>query len=268
MKAKLSVLGVRGSLPVADRQFMEYGGNTSCFLLEYGEEALCFDAGSGLCSLNGRLSGTKRLHILISHTHIDHILGLVSLSTLNVPEIHLYGQSGAGGSFRKQLETAIGVPYWPVGLCHMGRIHFHETDHSARLVLSGAGGSAVSIRVIQGNHPGGSLYYRVELDGVCITYALDCELDDGMFSRLAAFAAGSSLLVWDANFVQTDKRPGWGHSTWEEGVSMGRAAGVGNMLMAHYSREYSDMFLHEQESLAKKADSSCIFAREGMVIEL
>ena len=62
MKAKLSVLGVRGSFPVADRQFMEYGGNTSCISLEqgHGEDVLCFDAGSGLYSLCGRLNGVKR----------------------------------------------------------------------------------------------------------------------------------------------------------------------------------------------------------------
>lgn len=48
MRIKLSVLGVRGSLPTANRQFMEYGGNTSCIFLECGDELVCFDAGSGL----------------------------------------------------------------------------------------------------------------------------------------------------------------------------------------------------------------------------
>ena len=272
MKAKLSVLGVRGSFPVADRQFMEYGGNTSCISLEqgHGEDVLCFDAGSGLYSLCGRLNGVKRLHILISHVHIDHILGLISLSALQVPEIHLYGgdmgEVGKGG-FQKQLETVIGRPSWPVALGGMGRIHFHEICGSGPFRLAGAGGAA-GIRTLHGNHPGGSLLYRAELGEVSVTYALDCEMDDAMFSGLAEFAAGSSLLVWDANFVQADKRLGWGHSTWEEGLALGRAAGAERVLMTHYSREYSDVFLQEQELAAKEQDSACLFAREGMVIEL
>lgn len=252
---------------MADRQFMEYGGNTSCIVLEYGNEVLCFDAGSGLCGLRSRLSGVERLHILISHVHIDHILGLVNLVSLKVPEIHLYGMGGGGCSFQKQLDTVIGVPYWPVILSNIGGIHIHEIHPEEPFLLSGAGGGT-KIQMLRGNHPGGSLLYRAEFDGRSITYALDCEMDEGMHSRLAAFAAGSSLLVWDANFVRADKQPGWGHSTWEEGLALRRASGAGRILMTHYARDYTDAFLQEQEILAQREDSACIFAREGMVIEL
>ena len=89
-----------------------------------------------------------------------------------------------------------------------------------------------------------------------------------MDSRLEEFALDNALPIWDANFTQADKRPGWGHSTWEEGLALGRAAGAGRILMTHYSRDYTDAFLREQERLAQEQDGACLFAREGMVIDL
>lgn len=109
------------------------------------------------------------------------------------------------------------------------------------------------------------MYYRLE-DGVrSLAYALDCELSGDMEPRLADFARGADLLVWDASFTVRDKKPGWGHAAWEEGQAFGASAGVRRVLMTHYSREYTDQFIHSQELLA---GGSCIFAKEGMVIAL
>lgn len=266
MKAKLSVLGVRGALPAANRQCMEYGGNTTCISLEYGEEIVCFDAGSGLADLCGSPSGAKRMHILLSHVHIDHILGLYQLSQSDVPQIHLYGEAGEGGSFCRRLETVLGEPYWPLALCKAERIHLHELSGEPQFAPEGQDG--IRIATMQGNHPGGSLLYRAEFGGLRVTHALDCETDEETFARLVTFAQGSDLLIWDANFTRNDKQPGWGHSTWEEGLALKRAAGVQRILMTHYCRDYTDAFLREQEMLAGREDGNCVFAREGMVIEL
>lgn len=269
METTLSVWGVRGALPVADRRFMEYGGNTSCISLTCGDEALCFDAGTGLSVLAGRLAGVKRLDILISHVHIDHILGLYALSALRGPEIHLYGEARQGVSFQKQLETVIGMPYWPIGLWDIpARVHIHEIAPGDQLLLPWEGCDGARVLTLRGNHPNGSLLYRAEVGEISVTYALDCEMSGEMFSRLAEFARGSGLLIWDANFTQADKRPGWGHSTWEEGLELARAAGVEKILMTHYDRGYTDEFLREQERLAQRESCACVFAREGMVIAL
>lgn len=268
MGATLSIWGVRGALPAAGGAYTEYGGNTSCFSLDYGDGVLCFDAGSGLAALADHLDGVKRLDVLISHVHIDHIMGLYLLSGVRVPEIHLYGEARQGVSFRRQLENVIGQPYWPVGLEDIrARVRLHEIAQGDRLSLP-CGGGALQISTLRGNHPNESLLYRAELGGKSVTYALDCEMNGEMEAALADFARGSSLLIWDANFTRADKRDGWGHSTWEEGLAVGRAAGAERILMTHYSRDYTDLFLREQESLARRENSACVFAREGMVIAL
>lgn len=262
---KLSVLGVRGSMPVADGRFLEYGGNTSCICLECGEDLVCFDAGSGLAGLAGRLAGVRRLDILVSHVHLDHIIGLVDLGALRGPEVRLYGGAQEGSCFREQLETVIGPPYWPVGLKDFSRlVQVCEIAREEDFLLE----NGLRVSTLEGNHPGGSTLYRVELGEKRVTYALDCEMSESLFPRLRDFASGSSLLIWDASFTQADKCSGWGHSTWQEGLALGRAAGAERVLMTHYSRGYSDDFLREQEKLALRECDRCIFAREGMVISL
>ena len=113
---------------------------------------------------------------------------------------------------------------------------------------------------MEGNHPGGSLLYRLEemtdenggykTGGKSLVYGLDCEINEDIFSACAAFAKESSLLIWDAGFAGEDLRPGWGHSTWQQGIAMRQAAGAERVLMTHYNWAYSDTFLWRQEELA------------------
>jgi len=268
----LTAWGVRGSVPVASAEVMGYGGNTSCFGVEGEGELVIFDAGTGLIPLGERIAeqgGTRRVHILLSHLHIDHLMGLFGFRPLHQPgmEIHFYGESGEGGRLEERLGRLIGPPYWPLGLGDFpARLVFHETAAGDRFPL--AGGCGLEVSTLGGNHPNRSLLYRLEAGEKSVTYALDCELEDSLFAPLADFARHTGVLVWDANFAPGDLRPGWGHSTWEQGIALGRAAGAGMVLMTHYNWEYDDAFLREQERLATAADGAVRFAKERMEIRL
>ena len=261
----VAVLGVRGSFPATGRDFLEYGGNTSCFLADMCGETVILDAGSGLDSLGAAVplpGGRRRVHILLSHLHLDHIMGLFSFPLLYDPAagICLYGDTG----LRSRLDTVLGPPYWPLGLDDFqARVEVRELAPGARLPL----GDGVTVSTLRGNHPGGSLLYRLEGGGKALVYALDCEMEPTMSAALTRFAQNADLLIWDATFAADDLKKGWGHSTWQEGLALGSSAGVKRVLMAHYAQTYSDRFLAEQERLAS-ADSMCLFAREGMVIQL
>lgn len=265
----VSVLGVRGSFPATGGDFLEYGGNTSCFLADLGNETVILDAGSGLASLGAAVplpGGRKRVHILLSHLHLDHIMGLFSFPLLHDPaaEICLYGEACGGAGLRSLLGAVLGPPYWPLGLDDFqARIQVRELAPGARLSL----GDGVSLSTLRGNHPGNSLLYRLEGGGKTVVYALDCEMDRDTHAALTRFAQNADLLIWDATFAPGDLKKGWGHSGWQEGLDLGRLAGVKRVLMAHYAQTYSDRFLSEQEKLGG-ADSRCLFAREGMVLQL
>lgn len=274
---KIKVWGVRGSFPVPEKEFMEYGGNTSCISADCGEIIVIFDAGSGLIQLGNALShaGRKQVHILLSHLHIDHCIGLFGFRLLHNPEaqIHLYGSAQEGRSFRKNLERLLGAPYWPLGLKDFpAQIELHEMEPGISFQLAGDKNAAESIfvRTLAGNHPNESLLYRLESGGKSIVYALDCETDRDTADRLAEFAQDTDLLIWDANFTDEElgRRTGWGHSSWAQGIDLRREAKAKLVLMTHFSSEYTDEFLHTQEQLAMQADASARFAREGMELRI
>ena len=265
----VTVLGTRGSFPTTGCDFLKYGGNTSCFLVDMGEETVILDAGSGLVSLGTGVplpDGRKHVHILLSHLHLDHIIGLFNFSLLHDPaaEICLYGEGYGGATLRSRLDDVLRPPYWPLGLDDFrARIEVREISPGVRLSLE----DSVAVSTLRGNHPNNSLLYRLEGGGKTLVYALDCEIDEDTRAALTNFAQGADLLIWDATFAPGDLIPGWGHSTWQEGLVLGDRAGVKRVLMTHYSQTYTDRYLSEQEELGK-ADGRCLFAREGMVIPL
>ena len=266
----VAVWGTRGAVPMVTPDHMEYGGNTSCISVSCGSDLVVFDAGSGIIRLGGALAEgdrPRRIHILLSHLHLDHILGLVGFQPLYNPdaEIHIYGEAMDGVSLRARLDRVFGPPYWPLSLsdCRAG-LTVHEIGPGIQFSLA----EGLSVCTLRGCHPNQSLIYRLEGMGRSVVYTLDCELTDEMLPVLADFSQNCDLLIWDANFTAADLRKGWGHSTWEQGLDLARAAGAARVLMTHYDRSYTDIFLREQERLAGQKSDKCVFAREGMEISL
>ncbi len=76
---KVKLWGTRGSIPSPGPETIRYGGNTSCVGVTLSDGSLlALDAGTGIRSL-GLACGREptRLHILLTHLHLDHIQGLV-----------------------------------------------------------------------------------------------------------------------------------------------------------------------------------------------
>ena len=71
--------GTRGSGAAAGRDYVEFGGDTSCVSVEWGSQLAVFDAGTGIGRLGEALAGrgfSGELHLFLSHFHLDHICGL------------------------------------------------------------------------------------------------------------------------------------------------------------------------------------------------
>ena len=71
--------GVRGSFPRPARDFLKYGGNTSCLEIRCGEHVLIFDAGTGLYPLGRALAAERpsfHADVFLTHTHYDHVCGI------------------------------------------------------------------------------------------------------------------------------------------------------------------------------------------------
>ena len=256
---RLTVLGSRGSMPVTGADTLRFGGDTSCYLLEAGEETLILDAGTGLAG--ARLPKDGPVHILLSHTHVDHILGLPMFSALLQPgrDVRLYGRTRDGMRLEEQLSRLLSPPLWPVGLSeYPARVSCHELPEALQL-------GAFAIDGMEAEHPGGCTVLRVKARGKTVVYATDFGHSEAKIRELTAFSRGADLLLYDAQFLESElgRKGGYGHSTAEAGGRVWRDSGAKRLLLIHHDPKQTDEML-----LRREAELGLRFARQGEVIAL
>lgn len=255
---------------MAEKDYLLYGGNTSCVSVEFGGRLVVFDCGSGMVRLGQELEswkGRKRLDIFFSHVHIDHMIGLFGFPQMydRSWELHMYGEKRNGMSFEEQLSRLVGPPYWPVKMKDFqADIEIHEIEAGSSIYLS----DKSMVRTLRGNHSDISLLYLLEDEKRKAVYGLDCEMDEKMFKEMAEFCRDADAVIWDAQYTEEElkEKKGWGHSSWQQGVRLKEAAGAKRVIMSHYSWEYTDDQIREQEKLLEGRDAGCIFGKEGMEI--
>ncbi|HVJ18842.1 MAG TPA: MBL fold metallo-hydrolase [Polyangiaceae bacterium] len=262
--------GVRGSIAAPGPATAGVGGNTSCVEVRCGEQLFVLDAGTGLRGLGDELMrrGERRAELLLSHLHWDHIQGLPFFVPLYVPGTELvlhgpdWGEAGLGGALRRQMSA----PGFPVEFADVGaRVELSELRQGSR-VLRGD----VSITAARLNHPGGVLGYRIEYGGRTLVYATDTEHHDHVDATLRDLAQGADVLIYDAQYTPEEypTKVGWGHSTFDAGVALARAAGVKRLALFHHDPRRADDAVFAIEERARRSFADTLAAREGMVIDL
>ena len=263
---QVKVLGTRGSVPVSGSDFSVFGGSTSAYMLQAGEEVLFLDAGTGIRNVQAEDVRGDHIHILLTHTHIDHILGLpfFLLEHCLGKEVEIYGRSRRGENIEEQLNHLFSLPLWPAPLkTYPGiRYIFHEVSQEGFQV------GPFRVRAMESNHPGGSLIYRVDVRGKSIVFATDFEHGEEASAALAAFSAGADLILYDGQYTEENypKHRNFGHSTPEEGLRILEQAGAGRLLIVHHDPGQTDRMLSAREKAAGQENVS--FAREKETVIL
>jgi len=281
--------GARGSLAKPGPSTLRYGGNTSCVEVRTAAGTLIIlDCGTGLHGLGQALMSGQKLsprgHVLISHTHWDHIQGIPFFAPLFVPQAEwdIYGPKGIGPSLQDSLAGQMQYAYFPVALDQLdARIHYHELVEGTFQVEN------VTVRTRYLNHPALTVAYRLEADGAVIVYASDHEphsrhLATGMGEMLGEdlrhceFLAGADLVIHDAQYTAQEypSKLGWGHSTVEYAVAVCRTAGAKRLALTHHdplrSDDAIDRLVEEARAGLRGTGSALeVFgAAEGQMIEL
>jgi phosphoribosyl 1,2-cyclic phosphodiesterase len=258
--------GTRGSLPRPGPDTLRFGGNTSCVEVSSDRGTLVIiDCGSGLHDLGHALiaSGQSTLkgHILISHTHWDHIQGIPFFAPFFKPgnEWDIYAPKGLGQSLENTLAGQMQYAYFPLRLDQMGAtIRFHE------LVEGDLDINDIKVRTQYLNHTALTLSYRLEVDGAALVYASDHEpfsshLASGQGDILGQdrkhceFLEGADLVIHDAQFTAQEypNKIGWGHSTVEYAVAMCRASGAARLALTHHDPLRTDRAIEEIVNVAR-----------------
>ena len=283
--------GTRGSIAKAGPSTLRFGGNTSCVSVrsDAGTQ-LVIDCGTGAHGLGQHLLSEANGapvdgHILISHTHWDHIQGLPFFAPLfgQGNTWHIYGPSGLGGSLGDILAGQMEYRYFPVEIGQLAaHVEHHDLVEGALLI------DDVAIVTRYLNHPALTLGYRIEVDGAVVVYSSDHEPHDQSLAAggdlrrnrhddaHARFVAGADLLVHDAQYLGSEyaNHVGWGHSTVEYVIDLASAAGVERVALYHHDPNRTDDQVDDIVEMARAQarrsgyNGEIFAAAEGLTIEV
>jgi phosphoribosyl 1,2-cyclic phosphodiesterase len=292
MPAYVKFWGTRGSIPTPASWTRVYGGNTPCVEVRFDGTIFICDAGSGIRELGKDLAERKpqpaELHLLVTHSHWDHIQGFPFFGPAyrKQTQIRVYGASSVENKPFRILSGQMSTEHFPVSFGELGAKivsdHFVESEK----IIGG-----VRVRTFPLNHPGGCIGYGFESGGRKIIYATDNELeiqpgetfpdlhDDGpprhIPPPLIKVALNANLLIADAQYDDRTyaHRKGWGHSTCFSVTDWAIQAKVKNLALFHHDPEVTDAEVDAKvQSCMRRAArfgaKLTIFgAREGMELK-
>lgn len=264
--------GVRGSIACPGPDTVRYGGNTSCVEIRCGDRLLIMDGGTGLRELGNALFAEGEaidVDLFYSHTHFDHICGLPFFAPCYARgnRIRLW----AGHLLPdNQLETVLYgmmmAPLFPVPITLLDpQVSF--TDFRCGVTLDPHPG--IRLRTGPLNHPNGATGYRIEHAGKSVAYITDTEHRPGALDQqILALVDRADIMIYDSTYTDAEypAHANWGHSTWQEGVRLAEAAGVGTLVVFHHDPGHDDAFMDGIAEAAEACRPGTVVAREGMVL--
>lgn len=282
---KVTFWGVRGSIPVPGAESAKWGGNSSCVeVRSEGLPPLVLDCGTGARGLGQALGRQreKRVHVLFSHLHVDHLFGLPFFLPLYLPgsRVQIGVPAYADDEARERIGRYLNGTFHPVRLREVpAELTFSAMRAGRRANLDGW-----EVHGVRLNHPGGALGYRVRAEGKTFAYITDTapfanpgegvaagEAPTSAEHRILEFLRGVDVVVYDTMFEEDEylEKMTWGHSYPEYAQAICKAAGVSTLVLFHHAPEATDDELDER--LARFADATAprvLQAREGETITI
>ena len=266
---KVTIFGARGSLPICDQNYMEFGGNTTCFLIEDDQEnQIIVDSGTGIRNLGkSDVLNQNKISIVLTHFHWDHIQGFPFFSPAynkqSKIQIMALEDDMTMPEFKARMESQMKPSFFPVGIYDMGANISLKLYDQERLFLH----SGFMTETIQLNHPGGCRAIKVvDQSGKSIIVMTDHEHEEMKINpKYINFCKGADLLIHDAHYTESERAQNvnWGHSSFDQAIRLTEEAGVKKLLMTHHNPDYNDLFLSSKEKEYQFFMPHVTIAREG-----
>lgn len=304
---KIKFRGVRGSYPLANKDYLKYGGNTSCVEVNVGGHLIILDAGTGLIELGNELmkehiaSGTDlydrkpiKATLLLSHIHQDHIQGFTFFRPSHVAttKLNVFGATDYNETLADELAQLLFTKSFPLDLGDIAAsLNMHDVNEAEYIILDG---DEIKIKRIEGleelvpkneeviiscyksyAHPqDGVMVYKIAYKDKSLVYASDKESYVGGDKKLSIFARNCDLLIHDAQYTTDDylnsyyPKQGYGHSTFDMALDCKKQSGAKKLAFYHFDPSYNDEKLDEISQHYQKISDSTYVAYEGLEIVL
>jgi phosphoribosyl 1,2-cyclic phosphodiesterase len=263
--------GSRGSIPVSGREYLKYGGATTCLEIRTkDDEVIIVDAGSGIRKLGHKLlrENRRQYHLIFTHSHWDHILGFPFFRPIFVEgaTIDLYGCSFAQESIARLVSRTMDPPHFPV---RFEEIKAEISSHGACEESFWIG--SLKVTPILLSHPNGGIGLRFVEGGKSFVFLTDNELTyqhpDGLdYEDYLAFAEYTE--------EEYRRRRTWGHSTYKDALKLALEARVKRFGLFHHNQERTDAALDGMVQDCQRiigengANLECFAVAAGMEIRL
>ncbi|HEX4730722.1 MAG TPA: MBL fold metallo-hydrolase [Solirubrobacterales bacterium] len=248
---RVDLWGTRGSIPSPGPETIRYGGNTSCVGVTLSDDSLLvLDAGSGIRNLGlAPAAEPSRIHLLLTHLHLDHIQGLAFFAPLFRPqtEIVIWGPASPEASLRDRIARYISAPLSPVEVREL------PCDVSFRACPEQWEIGPARITAASVAHRGPTLGYRIDDAGSSLAYipdhepALGVDLDRLEPEWISGFALAQDvdLLIHDGQYADEEypAHLGWGHSALAHSLAFARRTGARRTALFHHDPLHSDAWL-------------------------
>lgn len=244
--------GSRGSLPVSGNDYVVYGGDTTCLEIRTRDDDIVIvDAGSGVRRLGLQLlkEECKDLHLLLTHSHWDHILGFPFFKPVFLSDAHLHVHACPFtlDSVRDMLSFPMTQPFFPLNYEDIpATVDYHTIDDQSFFI------GPMEITPLPLSHPNQGMGYKFTEDGVSFVFLTDNELTfkhpGGLdFQDYVAFCENCDLVVHDAEYRPEDYalRKGWGHSIYEDALKLALDAKVKAFGLFHHNQGRTDAAVDE-----------------------
>jgi phosphoribosyl 1,2-cyclic phosphodiesterase len=274
---KVKFYGTRGSMPIADPDYVHYGGNTSSVLVTFSTGRVAIlDAGTGIRNLGNDLIKNSHeqfdnINIILSHTHWDHIQGFPYFEPAYDPRrnitIGICGKERMGKDIENLFSMQMQNDFFPVPLEKMGaKLTFLQPDITEYEHQP----SGVKLFATKYSHRGDAYGYRIEEGEKTLVYCTDVEHKNGIDPNVVELSRNADLLIHDAQYTPEElkKKRGWGHSSWEQAIEVAKQARVKQLALFHHDPEHNDTFLSNIEKQCRKIFPNAFLAKERDEIEL